>query len=938
MRADWRHALNEVSVVSFKAVIGQNISHYRVVAKAGEGGMGVVYKAEDTKLGRTVALKFLAPHLLKDEESRKRFEREAKAAAALNHPNICTIHEIDEVDGRTFLALEFVEGDSLEKKIESHPLAFKEALDIGRQIADGLNAAHQKKIVHRDIKPGNLLVTPEGRVKILDFGLALLTEDSRLTLLDTTLGTVAYMSPEQAQGVKVDHRADIWALGCVLYEMVCGQRPFQGVYDKALLYEIVHEEPEPLTGLRTGVPVELEFMIGKCLAKDAAQRYQNTADIIVDLSNLAEKLKSGRSTILRTGAAVGSGNLAGPSPRSGDGQAEGLSLRRESDAEPTPSGVGVPGWKPRLPWALFAVATTALLALAFVHFRQPLPETPLRRFAFTPESLYETTTGGRLDASGGYAGGVAISPNGRHIVYVAVGEESKLWVRDLDREEPRELDGTEGAGRPFWSPDSQFIGFASNRELKKISAQGGPAITLCRLPSGDLRGGAWSREGDFIAFGSGGPSKIYEVPARGGEPRLLFEPVQTEKGTGITSPHFLPSQAAARSIIFDVGNASDRDIVVKNLETGEWEVLAEGAYPVYSPSGHILYQTNRYQSGLWALPFSIQTLEPTGEAFPIAENVGGPSVGADGTLVYLDFLRGEGQQLVWRDRGGRKLGVIGQPQEIIRFPALSPDGGRVAVVGTEDSNVDVWVHEVDRPLRRRLTFHAASEGRPTWSPSGKEITFRSSRQGNADIYSRPADGTGEPELLAGTDLPELPNDWSPDGKHLLYRVDDPENGYDLWYLKRNEAGGSFDSVPFLQTSFNEFSAKFSPQGRFVAYVSDQSGQYQVYVRPFPEGEGQWQVSTQGGVQPRWSRDGKELFYVEGDALMAVEVSARPSFTTGATTRLFQDPNLRTTAHHYDVSRDRQRFVLVENIEREQGKAPSIHVVENWFAEFRGRQN
>ena len=907
-------------------MIGQTISHYRVVAKAGEGGMGVVYKAEDTKLGRTVALKFLAPHLLKDEESRKRFEREAKAAAALNHPNICTIHEIDEVDGRTFLALEFIEGDSLEKRIESRPLALKEALDIGRQVADGLNAAHQKKIVHRDIKPGNLLITPDGRVKILDFGLALLTEDSRLTLLDTTLGTVAYMSPEQAQGVKVDHRADIWALGCVLYEMVCGQRPFQGVYDKALLYEIVHEEPEPLTGLRTGVPVELEFMIGKCLAKDAAQRYQNTADIIVDLSNLAEKLKSGRSTILRTAIGardeVGTGNPAGPSPRSGDGQAESLTLPRASDVELTPPRVAVPGWKLRLPWALFAVATIAFLALACVHFFQTLPEAPLRRFAFTPESLYETP-GGRA----------AISPNGRHIVYVAGGEESKLWIRDLDREEPRGLDGTEGAVRPFWSPDSQFIGFAANRELKKISAQGGPAITLCPLPGGNLLGGGWSPEGDFIAFGSGEPSRIYEVPARGGEPRLLFE-----LEAGVTSPHFLPLQAAASGIIFDVGNPNDRDIAVKNLETGEWEVLAEGAYPVYSPSGHILYQTNRYQSGLWALPFSIETLKATGEAFPIAENVGGPSVGADGTLVYLDYLGLGEQQLVWRDRGGRKLGVIGQPQESIRLPALSPDGDRVAVRGFEDNNNNIWVHEVDRPLKRRLTFDAAIDSRPIWSPSGKEITFSSSRTGNVDIYSRPADGTGEPELLVGTDLPEVPSDWSPDEKYLLYQVMDPENGDDLWYLRRKEARDGFDSVPFLQTSFNEVSAKFSPQGRFVAYVSDQSGQDQVYVRPFPEGEGQWQVSAQGGAQPRWSSDGKELFYVEADTLMAVEVSTSPSFTTGATTRLFRHPNLWGNEQRYDVSADGQRFVFVETIESDEAKAPSIHVVQNWFAEFRDRQN
>ena len=909
--------------------------------------MGVVYKAEDTKLERTVALKFLAAHLLTDVESRKRFEREAKAAAALSHPNICTIHEIDEAQGKTFLALEFVEGESLEKKIERGPLALKEAVDIGRQVADGLHAAHQKKIVHRDIKPGNLLITPDGRVKILDFGLALLTEGSRLTQLDTTLGTVAYMSPQQAQGVEVDHRADIWALGCVLYEMVCGQRPFLGEYDQALLYEIVHEEPRALTGLRTGVPVELELMIGKCLAKDAEQRYQNAADMIVDLRNLAEKLKSGGSTILRTapgvGNPVGTGTLAGPSPRSGDGQAESLSLPQARHAAPLQSAAGsgpaIRGWKPLFPWALLAVTAITLLAVSFLYFRQTLPEAPLRRFAFTPESLYETTTGRRLDASGRFNGRAAISPNGRHIVYVAGGAETKLWVRDLDREEPRELEGTEDAVRPFWSPDSQFIGFGANRELKKISAQGGPAITLCPFPEGDLRGGGgWSPEGDFIAFGSGGPSRIYEVPARGGEPRLLIEPEETEKGNGHDGPHFLPSQAAARSIIFDVGGPSDRDIAVKNLETGERELLAVGAYPVYSPSGHIVYQTNRYQSGLWALPFSIETLKPTGEAFPIGENVSGPSVGADGTLVYLDFLDLGEQQLVWRDRGGKRLGVIGQPQETILDPALSPDGGRVAAWSSVDGNDDIWVREVDRPLKRRLIFNAAVQSNSIWSPSGKEITFQSWHKENGDIYSRPADGTGEPELLAGTDLPELPNDWSPDGNYLLYRVDDLENGWDLWYLKRKEDGSGFDSVPFLQTSFNEYAAKFSPQGRFVAYVSDQSGQDQVYVRPFPKGEGQWQVSTQGGVQPRWSRDGKELFYAEADTLMAVEVITRPSFTTGATTRLFQHPDLRATAEYrYDVSADGQRFVLVETVESEEAKAPSIHVVQNWFTEFRDRQ-
>ena len=760
---------------------GGTISHYRIAEKIGEGGMGVVYKAEDTKLERTVALKFLAAHLLADEESRRRFEREAKAAAALSHPNICTIHEIDEVEGKTFLALEFVEGESLEKKIDRGPVALKEALDIGRQVAGGLSAAHDKKIVHRDIKPGNLLITPDGRAKILDFGLALLTEGSKITQLDTTLGTVAYMSPQQAQGVKVDHRADVWALGCVLYEMVCGQRPFRGEYDQALLYEIVHEEPEPLTGLRTGVPVELEFMIGKCLAKDAEQRYQNTADMIVDLSNMAEKLKSGKSRALRTAAAlgdtVGTGNLAGPSPRSGDGQAERLSLPQEADSEPTPSGVAGRGGKPLLPWALFAVAAFAFLALACVHFFETLPEAPLRRFAFTPESLYELA--GRR---------AAISPNGRHIVYVSGATERKLWMRDLDREQPRELDGTEGAQGPFWSPDSQFIGFAADGELKKISAQGGTAITLCPLPGGNLQGGGWSPEDDLIAFGSGGPSRIYEVPARGGEPRLLFE---SEEGYGITGPHFLPLQAVARSIIFDFGSPTDRDIAVKNLETGEWKVLTEGAYPVYSPSGHILYQTNRYKSGLWALPFSIETLKATGEAFPIAENVGGPSVGADGALICLDFSIVGVQQLAWRDRRGNKLGVIGQPQENIRYPSLSPDEGRVAVRGYEDGNDDIWVlrtacqcNSVWRqaklpPVSMSVNVSARQLRRDDFAKTVKRIVEQSGMRPSMLELELTESALMENEDLAASILADLSN------QGIRLALDDFGTGYSsLEYLRR----------------------------------------------------------------------------------------------------------------------------------------------------------
>ena len=419
-------------------MIGSSISHYKIVAKLAEGGMGVVYKAEDTKLERTVALKFLAPHLLNDEEAKERFLREAKAAAALDHPNICTVHEIDEVDGKTFIVMAFLEGESLEERITQGPLSLKDALDIARQAADGLEAAHEKGIFHRDIKPANIMVDAKGRATIMDFGLARLTEASRLTKVDTAMGTVAYMSPEQGQGMDVDGRTDIWALGCVLYEMVSGQRPFQGQYDQALLYEIVHEEPAALTGLRTGVPIELELLTSKCLAKDRDDRYQHASDAAVDLRTLGEKLKSGRSTILRTAPMTG----AVPAPMT--------AAQTVNPAEALPPGAVIVQQKgQRILQGLAALFALAFLSVTAIHFTESppeAPETPLRRFSFVPPP------GLTID---GISAGLAISPNGGHLAFATVGTDGGLWVQDLDQNEPRYLAGTDGARLPFWSPDSE---------------------------------------------------------------------------------------------------------------------------------------------------------------------------------------------------------------------------------------------------------------------------------------------------------------------------------------------------------------------------------------------------------------------------------------------------------------------------------------------------
>ena len=816
-------------------MVGQTISHYKITDKLGEGGMGVVYKAEDTKLDRTVALKFLAEHLLNDEEAKARFLREAKAAAALDHPNICTVYEISEAEGKTFLSMAFIEGEPLEARIDRGPLPLKEALDIGRQIADGLEAAHEKGVVHRDIKPANVMVDAKDRATIMDFGLAHLTEASRLTKADQTMGTVAYMSPEQAQGMEVDNRSDVWALGVVLYEMVRGQRPFQGEYDQALLFEIVHQEPEPLTGVRAGVPMELEFIVGKCLAKDPADRYGNASEVAKDLRTLGEKLKSGHSTILRT-----SDRAAGVPATMTAGQTvnpiEAL----------LPDAVLVRRGRQRLERVLTAVLAAALLGVLAIHFSEAAPEAPVRRFSFSQ--------GGLSNA--------AISPDGRYVAFVAQADGvPSLWLRSLASETAVQIPGTEGARNwtGGWSPDSRSIVFATQDQLKRVSIEGVDAVRLCELPErggAGLLGASWSPDGERIVFSSG--NKPWEVSARGGEPRLLFE------GEGnFRWPHFLPAAGGSQGVVYARGYAAlnNQRIVATDLESGEHNEIGPGSWPVYSASGYLLHNN---EFGLAATPFSIQTLAATGDTFSVQEAGERASLSQDGTLVYLDRARGgDTFSLVWRNRAGELLDdTIGQPQPSMTHLALSPDGRWLAVAGQEGGNEDVWIHGVERPTKTRLTFADGFDRGATWSPNGRDIAFASTRNGQLDIFSKPADGSGKAVPLVATPLGEFVTDWSTDGQYLLYDRHQPGATLaDIWYLKRKPDGSGFDPFVFLETPFQERAGKFSPDGRYVVYASNETGQYEVYVRSFPSGEGKWQVSVNGGSQPRWSRDGKEIWFL-----------------------------------------------------------------------------
>ena len=969
-------------------MIGKTISHYKITAQLGEGGMGVVYKAEDTKLERTVALKFLAAHLMANKEAGKRFIREAKAAAALDHPNICTVHEIDEVDDHTFIAMAYLEGETLDKKIAAGPVPLDDLLDIATQIARGLEAAHHKSIYHRDIKPANVMILDQGSerlIKIMDFGLAQLAERSRLTDLDTTLGTMAYMSPEQTEGVGTDQRTDLWALGCVMYEMISGQLPFRGDYNQAVQYSILHEAPEPLTGLRTGVPMELEWIVDKCLAKKREERYPEASALILDVSTLRKKLEAGRSTVARgdrpplpsemgTGAAQWgrSPGLPGnpPSPPAevpapgtqvettaepdhplvkyhviedldygGDRvvyRAEDTQLKRSVTINVVPESAARAAEKQQRLHKTGFFATAALLAAAFAVIIAmwlagpgPAEPPPLRRFAYAPPE----------DLSPGLFFGLpaAISPNGKHIAAGGVGS-LRLWIQDLDQQQPREIEGAEGAWSPFWSPGSDFSGFAAGNELKKVSVQGGLSVRLCELPGGIFYGGSWSPDGELIVFGSGPPYVLYQVPARGGDPELLISrevAESTSEGpTGaLVSPYFLPGEAGPRVLVFTFGSASGTTMMLQDLESGRRETLGPGHQPFYS-AGHIVYQLAPGTQDLWALPFSLETLTATGEPFPFVQAARSPTAGADGTLVYFDGTGRGVDRPTWFDRRGTRMEDVGRGQTRTLDLSLSPDERRVAFSAEENGNRDIWVHDIELGVKTRVTTDSDLDFRPIWSPNGEEIVFSG---GNQDILLRRADGSGEARALLDTPATERVSDWSRDGKYILYVVIDPENSADLWYLERSQEGG-WEPHLFLQTAFRERSPSLSPDGRFVAYASNESGRDEIYVQPFPKGGRRTTVSNNGGWEPRWSPDGRELFYVEGTTLTAVSVDTSATFSARSRTPLFEHPNLSNPYYpQYDISADGQRFIIPTPVEDAPGAKPMIRVVQNWAEEFRDRE-
>ena len=885
---------------------GTRLGPHEIIAPLGAGGMGEVYRARDTRLDRMVALKVLPAHLADNEELRQRLDREAKAISALSHPHICALYDVGHQDGVDYLVMEYLEGETLTDRLARGSLPPEQVLRYGVQIADALDKAHRQGITHRDLKPGNVMITKSG-VKLLDFGLAKLRAatsgsvfssvsvlptqiDKSLTAQGTILGTFQYMAPEQLEGKDADARSDIFALGAVLYEMATGRKAFEGKSQASLIAAILDRTPPPISSIQPMTPPALDRVVKTCLEKDPDDRFQTAHDVRLQLEWIAE-----------------GGSQAGlPAP---------VVARRRS--------------RERLAWIVAGVLAAAIAVLAGLLFYQR-PGTdllrPVRSNVLPPEKA-------TFRFVGEDAGPVEISPDGRQLAFVARDSSGKsgLWIRPLDSLVARSITGTEDAEYPFWSPDSRFVGFFAGGKLKRIEVSGGPPLTIC--DAADPRGGSWSRDG-VILFAPHFREPLHRVAASGGKPLPVTKFDDSRKETTHRWPHFLPD--GKHFLYFSgshsTGTESELDaIFVGSLDPKEApkllvNVRSKGIYA----SGHLLFVR---QKTILAQAFDPEKLALTGEAVPVAESVQEDlgffnavfSASEKGTLVYQEAGASTGlTQVVLFDRNGTKLDTIGEPADYWD-PHFSPDGRRVAM-GIGDPG-DIWIHDLSRGLRTRVTFAPPDDYAAVWSPDGSRVAFASQRSGAGDIYARTASGTGEDQLLVGSKDFKIPTSWSSDGRVLLYHVRAGNARWDLWMLSLSDG----KTTPLLRTQFDEGGGAISPDGRWLAYFSDESGRLEVYVQPFPGPGGKWQVSTAGGVNPVWRNDGKELFYQALDGkFMAVEIQTGTAVESGAPKALFGAPTKSSSGRNFDVSSDGQRFLVNTPVEGEQG-SPPIVLVQNWTA-------
>ncbi|HXX71374.1 MAG TPA: protein kinase [Candidatus Acidoferrum sp.] len=890
---------------------GTHLGPYEITAAIGAGGMGEVYRARDPKLGRDVAIKVLPELFARDAERMARFQREAKVLASLDHPNIASIYGLEDSGGMRALVMQLIEGPTLADRIKAGPIPVDEAVRIARQIADALEYAHERGIIHRDLKPANVKVTNDDAVKVLDFGLAKALEGDMSSIDISTsptisrmatqqgvlLGTAAYMSPEQAKAKPVDRRADIWAFGCVLYEMLTATTAFQGEAVTDTLASVIKEEPN-WNLLPSAMPMRVRVLLQRCLQKDPKQRLRDIGDARISL----DEVLSGS-----------------PEPLTVASQA----LR--------------PARLRALPWALFGATAVGLAALAFVHFgAKPVKsDAAVQRFEIAAPDVAVNMVD-------------ALSPDGAQLILGSgVNSPGRLWLRRMDSLDARPLESTDGAfGIPFWSPDSHFIAFGANGKLKKIDTEGGAAQVLCDTGA-IVIGGFWTPSGKIIFTDPSRPPGLWEVDAGGGTPSPLAVPWQPRKA--IVMPMLLPD---ANHFLYGLssGDANNGDIYVGSLNNKQSKKLGNGFLAGYSRSPgdpdkvHLLFARGTANEGqLMAQGFDLRKLEMDGDAVLIAEQTSSVAVSLNGTLAYAPGLNSQVFRPTVFDRQGRVIAAAGEPGVYLTM-AFSPDGKRVAVSRRLSGDENLWMIDLARGISTRFTFDSASDQLPTWSPDGSRVAFSSSRADPPAIYEKLSNGGSDEELLFKSDQTEVPLSWSGDGRFLLIGESAAKQIASVLPLDENghPAGKSFVFVQKGVGAEETFSP--GPQGhpRWVAYSSNESGRYEVYVRPFdpssptgaPRGGGKWQVSTQGGLSPRWNGNGKELFYVAPDnTVMAVDVSGDHVFQFGTPKPLFKPKGLGpepADIFFWDASSDGSKFVFsASSSTSASAPLPRFTVVLNW---------
>jgi serine/threonine-protein kinase len=877
--------------------VGTRLGPYEILAPIGAGGMGEVYRALDTKLRREVAIKVLPPAFAQSSERLARFEREAHVLASLNHPNIAAIYGLEEAAGVHHLVLELVPGETLAQRLALGALPVEEALAVCRQIADGLGAAHAKGVMHRDLKPANVMVMPDGKVKLLDFGLAKVFQDepqatdfsqSPTLTADPThdrtiLGTAAYMSPEQARGDPLDKRTDVWSFGCVLYEALTGRHAFAGKSASDVLAAVLRGEPE-WSHLPPGTPPNIARLLRRCLQKDPERRLHDIADARLEIDErevaapaIALEARPRRPSYLWLAA----GLLAGA----------------------VTAGVMVWTWMRSV--RLAAVASPATTRLVV---RLPDAE-PLALAKWAPLSVARPS--------------LAISPDGTCLAYVAErNHTAQLLLRSMDEFEAKPVPGTSGAYSPFFSPDSRWIGFFAENKLKKVSVQGGDPVTLCETHLPFTAG--WGAD-DVILFAQDEGRSLWRVPASGGAP----QPVKIAE-TAAHQRHrlgeILPGGKAALIAARD-------DITMLSLESGEERLLVQGgAAPRYAASGHVVFVR---QGSLWAVPFDVSRLQATGSPVYLLDGVRAEApmapqytLASNGTLVYAPGAASANLEMVFVDRQGT-VKPAGAPARVCGTFRLSPDGRRLAVTihGTSD---DIWIYDLVRGTFSRLTMEGSNDY-PLWTPDGARVVFASSRGGPSSLSWMPADGSAEPESLLKRDTNLFPYACSRDGRLLAF-VETNRGNANIWILPLK---GDRRPQLFLGRPFFESQPAFSPDGRWIAYASEESGRFEVYVRPYPGPGGKRQVSTYGGEEPIWSADGRELFYRNGQKWMVAAVRFEPEFAAETPRLLFEGPYVNVPGLSYDVTPDGRRFLLLRSAQ-EETPVTQFHVVLNWLEELRRR--